>query len=202
VTKPRQPSTRRCGRCRQPSRPTRGPSLTGLGSLRTHFQVSARRGLTKFVGRQHEMETLKRALEQTKADHGQIVDDGGPGVGSSRLLFEFKAVSKKRRTLEAIKRILLRESLNQPLIVNFESRSPVSGVHLQATSCWRDRIHLRARAVAEGRLQLAAGRSSHALARTCWRSAGVEVRRPVGRPSERTGTSLQSHNCIESQSLL
>jgi class 3 adenylate cyclase len=30
--------------------------VTGRGTLRTHFELSARRGLTKFVGREHELE--------------------------------------------------------------------------------------------------------------------------------------------------
>jgi class 3 adenylate cyclase len=179
--------------------------VTGLGPLRTRLQRSAGRGLTKFVGREREMEALKHAAEQAKAGQGQIVAAmAEPGAGKSRLFFEFKATSqlgwmvletfsvshgkaaaylpvldllhgyfkfageddsrtrrekvagritildhasedalpylfsllgivegddplaqmdgqiKKRRTLEAIKRILLRESLNQPLMVIFE----------------------------------------------------------------------------------
>ena len=179
--------------------------MTGLGPLRTHFQLSARRGLTKFVGRDREMEALKHTAEQARAGRGQVVAAmAEPGVGKSRLFFEFKATSqsgwmvletfsvshgkasaylpaidllrnyfrianeddersrrekvtgrvialdrsledtlpylfsllgivegvdplaqmdgqvKKRRTLEAIKRILLRESLSQPLMVIFE----------------------------------------------------------------------------------
>jgi class 3 adenylate cyclase len=69
--------------------------VTALGPLRTRLQLSAGRGLTKFVGRQHEMETLKRALEQARAGHGQIVGAmAEPGVGKSRLFYEFKAVSQ------------------------------------------------------------------------------------------------------------
>src|SRR5216683_2135057 len=179
--------------------------VTGLGPLRTRLQRAAGRGLTKFVGRQREMEALKHAAEQAKGGRGQIVAAmAEPGVGKSRLFYEFKATSqsgwmvletfsvshgkasaylpvidllrnyfditvadderkrrekvtgrvvaldrsledtlpylfsllgivegddplaqmdgrvKKRRTLEAIKRILLRESLNQPLMVIFE----------------------------------------------------------------------------------
>jgi len=179
--------------------------VTGLGPLRTRLQRSAGRGLTKFVGRQREMDAMKHAAEQAKAGHGQIVAAmAEAGVGKSRLLYEFKAVAqsgcmvleafsvshgkasaflpvidllwnyfkitsdddertrrekitgrvlaldrsledalpylyallglsdangpleemdaqtRKRRSLEAIKRILLRESLNQPLIVIFE----------------------------------------------------------------------------------
>jgi class 3 adenylate cyclase/tetratricopeptide (TPR) repeat protein len=179
--------------------------VTGLGPLRTRLQRGAARGYTKFVGRQREMETLKHAAGLAHTGHGQIVAAvAEPGVGKSRLFFEFKAKNqpgwvvledfsvpcgkasaylpvldllhsyfdiksdddarkrkekiagkiavldrtledalpylfvllgivegedplrqmdgqvKKRRTLEAIKRILLRESLNQPLMVEFE----------------------------------------------------------------------------------
>ncbi|HXZ88036.1 MAG TPA: adenylate/guanylate cyclase domain-containing protein [Candidatus Binataceae bacterium] len=179
--------------------------VTGLGPLRTRLQRAAGRGLTKFVGREREMEALKHALEQAANGHGQIVGAmGDPGVGKSRLFFEFKAVAqsgclvleaysvshgkasaylpvtellreyfrivpeddprqrrrkvigrvleldrsleetlpyvfallgvqeaddalaqmdaqiRRRRTLDALKRILLRESLNQPLILVFE----------------------------------------------------------------------------------
>ena len=49
------------------------------------------RGLTRFVGRQSELEQLRRALEQAKAGHGQIVGVmGEPGLGKSRLFYEFK----------------------------------------------------------------------------------------------------------------
>ena len=49
----------------------------------------------KFVGRHREMDAMKRAAEQAKAGHGQIVDTvGEPGVGKSRLLLEFKAISQ------------------------------------------------------------------------------------------------------------
>src|SRR5215471_378010 len=47
--------------------------VLGVGLLRTRLQVSATRGLTRFVGRQSEMEQLHRALEQAKAGRGQIV---------------------------------------------------------------------------------------------------------------------------------
>jgi class 3 adenylate cyclase/tetratricopeptide (TPR) repeat protein len=187
------------------SEPVNVYEVTGLGPLRTRLQRSAGRGLTKFVGREREMETLKHGAEQAKGGHGQIVAAmAEPGVGKSRLFFEFKATSqlgwmvletfsishgkasaylpvidllrnyfdispgdderkrrekvtgrvvaldrsledtlpylfsllgivegddplaqmdgqiRKRRTLEAIKRIALRESLNQPLMVIFE----------------------------------------------------------------------------------
>ena len=192
-------------RVRGASDPVSIYEVTGLGPLRTHFQASARRGLTRFVGRNREMEALRHAVELARTGHGQIVAAmADPGMGKSRLFFEFKAVSqsgsmvletfsvshgkastyqpvidllhghfgiesaddgrkrrekvtgrvvaldrsledtlpylfsllalvegddplaqmsaqvRKRRILDAIKRILLRESLNQPLIVIFE----------------------------------------------------------------------------------
>jgi class 3 adenylate cyclase len=179
--------------------------VTGLGPLRTRLQRSVARGLTKFVGRQHEMDALKHAAEQARSGRGQIVAVmADPGVGKSRLFYEFKATSRsgwmlleafsvshgkasaylpvlevlseyfeinrddderkrgerilgkvlrldrnledtlpylyslqgigdiadslaqmepqvrRRRTLDAIKRILVRESLNQPLMIIFE----------------------------------------------------------------------------------
>jgi class 3 adenylate cyclase len=179
--------------------------LTGLGPLRTRLQRAAGRGLTKFVGREHEMASMEAAAERAKSGHGQLVAAmAEAGTGKSRLFFEFKAKNqsgwmvleafsvshgkasaylpvldllhgyfkiagkddertrrekvagkitildrsledtlpylfsllgivegddplaqmdanvRKRRTLDAIKRILLRESLNQPLMVMFE----------------------------------------------------------------------------------
>jgi class 3 adenylate cyclase/tetratricopeptide (TPR) repeat protein len=63
-----------------------------VGPLRTHFQLSARRGLTRFVGRVREMAAMAGALEQARAGHGQIVAAvGEAGAGKSRLMYEFKA---------------------------------------------------------------------------------------------------------------
>jgi class 3 adenylate cyclase len=175
------------------------------GPLRTHFELAARRGLTRFVGREREMEALAGALEQARAGHGQIVAAvAKAGTGKSRLFYEFKAILpteckvlegysvshgkasawlavlellrgyfdiqdgddpttrrekvrarlaaldpalnealpyilglmslqempdplaqmdpqvKRRRTLEGLKRVIVRESLNQPLVVVFE----------------------------------------------------------------------------------
>ncbi len=68
--------------------------VLGVGQLRTRLQVSTRRGLTRFVGRQSEMEQLQRALEHTKAGRGQIVGTmGEPGLGKSRLFYEFELLS-------------------------------------------------------------------------------------------------------------
>src|SRR6202008_549789 len=68
--------------------------VLGAGPLRTRLQVSVRRGLTRFVGRQSEMEQLRKALDHAKAGQGQIVGTiGEPGLGKSRLFYEFKLLS-------------------------------------------------------------------------------------------------------------
>src|ERR1700693_3886016 len=77
------------------SEPVNVYEVTGLGPLRTRLQRAMGRGLTKFVGRGREMEALRHAAEQAKTGRGQIVAAmAEPGVGKSRLLFEFKAVSQ------------------------------------------------------------------------------------------------------------
>jgi adenylate/guanylate cyclase family protein/AAA ATPase-like protein len=68
--------------------------VTGFGPLRTRLQRAVGRGLTRFVGRQREMEALNHAAEQAKGGRGQIAAAmAEPGVGKSRLYFEFKATS-------------------------------------------------------------------------------------------------------------
>ena len=82
-------------RVRGVSEPVGVYEVTGLGPLRTHFQLSAERGLSKFVGRQSEVEQLKRTLELVKSGRGQIVATlGDAGVGKSRLFHEFKVVAQ------------------------------------------------------------------------------------------------------------
>ncbi|HET8578491.1 MAG TPA: adenylate/guanylate cyclase domain-containing protein, partial [Methylomirabilota bacterium] len=63
--------------------------LTGTAA-RTRLQVAATRGLTRFVGRDQEMDQLRAALERARAGRGQVVAAvGEPGVGKSRLFWEF-----------------------------------------------------------------------------------------------------------------
>src|SRR6266849_5212027 len=194
------------------SEPINVYEVVGTGPLRGHFELAARRGLTKFVGREREVAELKRALELARGGHGQIVAAvAEAGTGKSRLVYEFKAMLpgdckvleaysvshgkasaylpvlellyrylgiedtddkaarrekvetrlsvldpalndtlpllytlmglhegadpiaqmdpqiKRRRTLDAIKRIILRESLNQPTIVIFEDLHWIDG---------------------------------------------------------------------------
>ncbi len=64
--------------------------LRGGGALRTRFDVSRARGLSRFVGRDADMQTLEAALAQAQAGNGQVVGIvAEAGTGKSRLCFEF-----------------------------------------------------------------------------------------------------------------
>src|SRR5262249_48412755 len=70
--------------------------LVGAGPQRSRLRAAAARGLTRFVGRDRELEQLWRALGRATAGHGQVVAlVGEPGVGKSRLVWE---VTHSRRT--------------------------------------------------------------------------------------------------------
>src|SRR5215470_13597574 len=61
----------------------------GAGPARTRLQAAARRGLTRFVGRDAELEHLRRAQQLAHGGHGQVVAVvGEAGVGKSRLVYE------------------------------------------------------------------------------------------------------------------
>jgi class 3 adenylate cyclase/tetratricopeptide (TPR) repeat protein len=63
--------------------------VTGAGPLRSRLHAAAVRGLTRFVGREGELEQLRQALARAAAGHGQLVAlVGEPGVGKSRLVWE------------------------------------------------------------------------------------------------------------------
>jgi class 3 adenylate cyclase/tetratricopeptide (TPR) repeat protein len=64
--------------------------VTGAGPVRTRLQAATMRGLTRFVGRDAEIEQLHLALEKAGQGHGQVAAVvGEPGVGKSRLFSEF-----------------------------------------------------------------------------------------------------------------
>src|SRR5215470_1202513 len=65
-------------------------SADATSSIRRRLQATVARGLTKFVGRDTEINALHQALKQAEAGHGQVVAAvGEAGVGKSRLLYEF-----------------------------------------------------------------------------------------------------------------
>jgi len=64
--------------------------VTGAATVRSRLHATAARGLTRFVGRDNEVEQLRHALDRARIGQGQIVAVmGEPGVGKSRLFWEF-----------------------------------------------------------------------------------------------------------------
>src|SRR5262245_56740535 len=64
--------------------------LVGAGVARTRFEATAPRGLTRFVGRTAELDQLGDAVDRASLGRGQMVAVvGEPGVGKSRLFYEF-----------------------------------------------------------------------------------------------------------------
>src|SRR5688572_21222825 len=74
--------------------------ITGAGQIRRRLQAMATRALSRFVGRDAEIEQLHRALEQAGDGRGQLAAVvGEPGVGKSRLCFEFARSYRARAWL-------------------------------------------------------------------------------------------------------
>jgi hypothetical protein len=64
--------------------------VVDVGLVRTRLQAAVARGLTRFVGRDPELDTLRQALARAGSGHGQVVAlVGEAGVGKSRLVYEF-----------------------------------------------------------------------------------------------------------------
>ena len=79
------------------SQPVEAFDLLGVGAARTRLQAAAGRGLTPFVGRKDELAALDRAHGLAAAGQGQMVAlIGDPGVGKSRLLYEFTRSGRMR----------------------------------------------------------------------------------------------------------
>jgi class 3 adenylate cyclase/tetratricopeptide (TPR) repeat protein len=63
--------------------------LVGAGPRRSRLHAAATRGLTRFVGRDAELDRLRQMLGRAAAGHGQVVGIvGEPGLGKSRLVWE------------------------------------------------------------------------------------------------------------------
>ena len=76
--------------------PTPAWELLDASGAVTRFDVELERGLTDFVGRERELQTLLDCFEQTRSGQGRMVFLAGePGIGKSRLLLEL------RRRIEA-----------------------------------------------------------------------------------------------------
>jgi class 3 adenylate cyclase len=72
------------------SRPIRVYELVGAGRARSRLDLSRERGLTRFVGRDEEMNVLEEALEHANQGRGSVIGIvAEPGVGKSRISLEF-----------------------------------------------------------------------------------------------------------------
>ena len=64
--------------------------VTGAGTPRSRIEAAVSRGLTRFVGRETELQSVNQALDKAREGRGQVVAlVGDPGVGKSRLFWEF-----------------------------------------------------------------------------------------------------------------
>jgi class 3 adenylate cyclase/tetratricopeptide (TPR) repeat protein len=74
--------------------------VTGRRRRRSRLEVSIERGLTLLVGRERELSLLHDCLTRAKAGRGQVVGIGGePGIGKSRLLYEFHKTLEEERII-------------------------------------------------------------------------------------------------------
>ncbi|MFN0317521.1 MAG: AAA family ATPase [Burkholderiales bacterium] len=65
--------------------------VTGQTGIASRFEAAAQRGFTAYAGRESELSMLNAALAKTRKGQGQFVTVmGEPGIGKSRLLFEFR----------------------------------------------------------------------------------------------------------------
>jgi class 3 adenylate cyclase/tetratricopeptide (TPR) repeat protein len=70
--------------------------LMKASEVETRIEAAVVRGLTKFVGREGEMEALKKAFEKAQSGSGQVVGIvGEAGVGKSRILIELRNMLSK-----------------------------------------------------------------------------------------------------------
>src|SRR5262249_53038937 len=63
----------------------------------TRFEAAVTRGLSVFVGRNHELEVLNRVLDEARSKLFVIDLEAEPGMGKSRVLHEFRQRIDKER---------------------------------------------------------------------------------------------------------
>ena len=79
------------------SEPQKVYRLVSIREGATRFDASVSRGLGTFVGREHELEVLKRGLAEARSQLRVIDLVAEPGMGKSRLLHEFRERVGKER---------------------------------------------------------------------------------------------------------
>jgi class 3 adenylate cyclase len=72
------------------SEPQKVYRLEAIGHRTSRFDTALSRGLTPYVGRDRELETLEQRLDETETGIQAIDVVGEAGVGKSRLLYEFQ----------------------------------------------------------------------------------------------------------------
>jgi AAA ATPase-like protein/adenylate/guanylate cyclase family protein len=72
------------------SEPQKMYRLDAIRQGATRFEAAMSRGLTAFVGREHELEVLERGLNEARSELRVIDIEAEPGLGKSRLLHEFR----------------------------------------------------------------------------------------------------------------
>jgi class 3 adenylate cyclase/tetratricopeptide (TPR) repeat protein len=73
--------------------PVEAYKLIKASQVQTRMEAAVVRGLTRFVGRQREIATLKEAFKKAQSGSGQVVGMvGEAGVGKSRLLLELRGI--------------------------------------------------------------------------------------------------------------
>jgi class 3 adenylate cyclase len=64
--------------------------LIGIRESATRFDTAITRGLTTYIGRDRELEALERCFSEARTNLRVIDIVGEPGIGKSRLLYEFR----------------------------------------------------------------------------------------------------------------
>jgi class 3 adenylate cyclase len=128
------------------SEPINVYEVTGTGALRTHFQISAQRGLTKVVGREREMAEMERALELARRGRGQIVAIvAEAGTGKSRLVYEFKRlVPNDWMLLEAYSVSHGKASAYQPVLDLMHGYFGIAGTDERLVRCEKVQAKVKA----------------------------------------------------------
>jgi class 3 adenylate cyclase len=79
------------------SQPVRIYELEGIREYQSRIDISRERGFSRFIGRGDEMVILQTALQQALNGHGNVMGVvGEPGVGKSRLCYEFLELNRQR----------------------------------------------------------------------------------------------------------
>jgi len=79
------------------SQPIRIYELVGIRKYQSRLDISRERGFTRFIGRSNEMAILDSALERALSGQGNVIGVvGEPGVGKSRLCYEFLELNRDR----------------------------------------------------------------------------------------------------------